>query len=377
MGILSIVIIAVILNVVFLVAAFLFLLGVLKRQISQEVRTNQEQFLRLAKQQFEAEQNRSVTELELRKQAVENSVYGLKEELAKYQALIHELEKERDTKYGNIEAALRNTSEATLNLQDTTNRLVNILGNVRIRGQWGERMAEEIVRASGLIEGINYKKQTRLDTSLTRPDFTFLLPDGHKVNMDVKFPLDNYMEMVNADQDETKERFFKDFEKNVRRRIKEIQNRNYINPDEKTLDFVLLFIPNEQVFGLIQERMPGLMDEALKQKVVLCSPFTLYAMLSVIRQAFENFRYEKDIKKIIRLIDQFVTLYTRFKSRFEEIGKAVDKLVVVYSDIKDKNFKNMDTKIRHIDNYRKGRVETSQKEMDENFIEKDASENIP
>ncbi len=370
MEVLSIVII-VILNVIFLIVASLFLLTVLKRQISQEVKINQEQFLRLAKQQFEAEQNRSVTELELRKQAVENSVYGLKEELAKYQALIHELEKERDTKYGNIEAALRSSAEATLNLQDTTNRLVNILGNVRIRGQWGERMAEEIVRAAGLIEGINYKKQTRLDTSLTRPDFTFLLPDGHKVNMDVKFPLDNYMEMVNADKEETKEKFFKDFEKNVRRRIKEIQNRNYINPDEKTLDFVLLFIPNEQVFGLIQERMPGVMDEALKQKVVLCSPFTLYAMLSVIRQAFENFRYEKDIKKIIHLIDQFVTLYTRFKARFEEIGKAVDKLAVVYNDIKDKNFKNMDTKIQHIDNYRKGHGDILEKEIDKDFIEKD------
>ena len=76
-------------------------------------------------------------------------------------------------------------------------------------------------------------------------------------------------------------------------RIKEIQNREYINPAEGTLDFVLLFIPNEQVYSFVQRNSPGLMDEALKQKVVLCSPFTLYAMLSVIRQAFENFHYEK------------------------------------------------------------------------------------
>ena len=118
----------------------------------------------------------------------------------------------------------------------------------------------------------------------------------------------------------------KEFIKNVKDRIKEIQNRDYINPSENTLDFVLLFIPNEQVFGLIQEKMPDVMDFALKQKVVLCSPFTLYAMLSVVRQAHEHFRFEKDIKKIIEFIEGFTKDYELFKNRFADLGLMIESL---------------------------------------------------
>lgn len=341
-------------SVIILVVVFA-LFNFLRGQIQQQIKTSQEQFLQLAKQQFESEQNKATTELETRKQAVESAVKGLEGELEKYKALIRNFEKDRSQKYGNLESELKNASQATVNLQETTNRLNNILGNVKLRGQWGERMAEDIIKYAGLIEGINYIKQTRQSTSLTKPDFTFLLPEKHKINMDVKFPLDNYLNMVNSEEQSDRERFQKDFERNVKDRIKEIQSREYINPQEHTLDFVMLFIPNEQVYGLIQENMPGIMDEALNQKVILCSPFTLYAMLTVVRQAFENFRYEKDIKKIIVLFDQFSKIYDKFKNRFEEIGTVIGKLEKTYDDVKDKSFKNLDTKIRHIDDYKRGK----------------------
>ncbi len=330
---------------------FFILQNSLKKHIREETRAS----LESAKSVFEIEQGKSTAELDLRKQAVESSVQGLKEELEKYKQIMRDFEQDRTRKYGNLENELKNASLATTKLQDTTNRLTNILGNVKLRGQWGERMAEDIIRYAGLIEGVNYLKQKQLDLSTSKPDFTFLLPDNHKVNMDVKFPLDNYIHMVNAEVLTEKERFQKEFEKNVKERIKEIQNRNYINPAENTLDFVLLFIPNEQVYGLIQENIPDLMDLSLKQKVVLCSPFTLYAMLSVVRQAYENFRFEKDMKKIIGHMEQFHKHYERFKGRFDDIGDTIVKLDQKYSDVKDKSFKQLDTKIRHIEDLKKGK----------------------
>ncbi|MBN1870182.1 MAG: DNA recombination protein RmuC [Candidatus Omnitrophica bacterium] len=338
----------------FLVAVFLALTAYFRKQIHQDVKESQEQFLQLARQQFEAEQNKATTELETRKQMVENSVRGLKEQLERYQQMLRDLERDRAQKYGNLENELKNASLATAKLQETTNNLNNILGSNQKRGQWGERMAEDIIRYTGLAEGVNYRKQTKLDTVATKPDYTFFLPDKHKINMDVKFPLDNYQNMMAAEVDTEVDKYRKEFEKNVKARIKEIQNRDYINLAENTLDFVLLFIPNEQVFGFIQSEMPELMDEALRQKVVLCSPFTLYAMLSVIRQAFENFRYEKDLKKIILSIDQFAKIFERCKMRFEDIGKSIEKLEGLYSDVKNKSFKQLDSKIQQIDGYKKG-----------------------
>jgi len=354
MNSLGIIVIGFCLIVVFLSAVFYVLTTFLRKQIRQEVKESQDQFLQLARQQFETDQNKTTAELETRKQAVENSVQGLKDQLEQYQKMLRDLERDRAQKYGSLESELKNASLSTAKLQETTNNLNNILGNNQKRGQWGERMAEDIIRYAGLIEGINYRKQTQLDTTTTKPDYTFLLPDDHKINMDVKFPLDNYQHMVEAQSDIEKEKCLKEFEKNVKARIKELQNREYINPAENTLDFVLLFIPNEQVFGFIQAEMPTVMDEALKQKVVLCSPFTLYAMLSVIRQAFENFRYEKDLKKIIISIDQFATIFERCKIRFDDIGKSIEKLEGIYSDVKNKSFKQLDSKIKQIDDYKKG-----------------------
>src|SRR4029077_6626028 len=142
--------------------------------------------------------------------------------------------------------------------------------------------------------------------------------------------------------------------KNVKDRIKEIQNRDYINPSENTLDFVLLFIPNEQVFGLIQDKCPDVMDFALKQKVVLCSPFTLYAMLSVVRQAHEHFRFEKDLKKIMKIIDGFSKDKELFKIRFADFGILIDKVSGQYADISEKSFKKLDGKIQRIEDHKKG-----------------------
>ena len=347
--VIALALIAIVCVAMFVVVTFL------KKQLKEDLKASQEQFLQLARQQFELEQNKATSQFQLNKQSVESTVKGLKDELEKYQKLLREFEQDRAQKYGNIENQLKNASTATTTLQETTNRLNNILGNVKLRGQWGERMAEDIINHCGLLEGVNYQKQTQLTTTATKPDYTFLLPNNHKINMDVKFPLDNYLKMMNAASVEEKERYTKEFLNNVRGRIKEIQNRDYINPAENTLDFVLLFIPNEQVFALIHEQMPELVDESLKQKVVLCSPFTLYAMLCVIRQAFENFRYEKDLKKIIELMEQFLKIYSTFKLRFEDLGKAIEKLETVYSDVRDKSFKNLDTKIRHIEDYKKGK----------------------
>ena len=301
-------------------------------------------------------QGEAATQLELRKQAIEHTVAGLKEELGKYQQMLRESQGDHARKFGSLENELKNASIATQKLQETTVKLNNILGNVKLRGQWGERMAEDIIHYAGLIENVNYLKQN-VNTSATKPDYTFLLPQGYCINMDVKFPLDNYLQMVNATEGMQRDSYEKEFIKNVKDRIKEIQNRDYINPSENTLDFVLLFIPNEQVFGLIQEKMPDVMDFALKQKVVLCSPFTLYAMLSVIRQAHEHFSFEKDVKKIIELIEGFTRDYELFKSRFTDLGSLIDKLGGQYAEITDKSFKKLDGKIQRIEDHKKGHLD--------------------
>ncbi|MDE2141881.1 MAG: DNA recombination protein RmuC [Elusimicrobia bacterium] len=319
-----------------------------------QMREDFRQLLDLAEQKFETERARQKGELEEKKAAVESAVAGLAERLKSYEELVHKFETDRAVKYGSLEKGLKDAAEQTAKLASSTEGLRSLLDNSRARGQWGERMADDILRASGLQEGVQYRKNKALDTSSSRPDFTFLLPDGKTLNMDVKFPLDNWLRFSHAVTDDDRARLKKDFERDVKARVKELQKRDYVNPGEGTLDYVLLFIPNEQVYAFIQEAFPGLVDEALSQKVVMCSPFTLYAVLGVVRQAFDHFHFTQATQEVLKLIGQFGATYETFKTRFTDFGEKLGKLSELYADIEQKSFKRLDASVAKIDRVRKG-----------------------
>ncbi|MBI4060954.1 MAG: DNA recombination protein RmuC [Elusimicrobia bacterium] len=310
--------------------------------------------LELAEQKFETERVKQKSELDEKKASVENTVDKLAERLKAYEEMVRRFEADRAQKYGSLEKGLKDAAEQTAKLASSTEGLRALMDNSRARGQWGERMADDILRVSGLQEGVQYRKNRVLETAATRPDFTFLLPEGKKLNMDVKFPLDNWLRLLHAAAEEERSRFKKDFERDVKNRIKELQGRGYVSVEEGTLDYVLLFIPNEQVYGFIQESFPGLVDEALAQKVVLCSPFTLYAVLGVIRQSFDNFHFAQATQEVLKLVSHFSTTYETFKARFQKLGEQIGKTGELYGEIEQVSFKRLDASVAKIDRVRRG-----------------------
>ncbi len=283
-----------------------------------------EQFLQLANQTLSKQLQSGSMTLEEKKKLIDQTLQSMQDELNKVQNLIKELEKDRVQKFGMLAQTLSESQKTIQQLNETTNKLTSALASSKVRGQWGERMAEDILRLSGLKEGINYLKQKAIQSANTRPDYTFLLPNELKLNMDVKFPYDNYMAYQNATSDTEKEQYKQNFLKDVRQRIKEVTSRDYINPAENTVDYVLVFIPNEYMYAFIMESDSTIIDEALKQKVILCSPITLYAILAIIRQAVDNFSLEKKASQIIELMGVFHKQWHEFLKSLETMGKKLD-----------------------------------------------------
>src|ERR1039457_2710510 len=153
------VIILVIAGFLVLIATMAILVFFMRKQITQEMRLAQEQILQTARQQMELSQGDASSQLELRKQAIEHTVAGLKEELGKYQQMLRESQGDHARTFGSLENELKNASIATQKLAENTVKLSNILRNVKLRGQWGERMAADIIHYAGLIENVNYLKQ--------------------------------------------------------------------------------------------------------------------------------------------------------------------------------------------------------------------------
>jgi DNA recombination protein RmuC len=283
---------------------------------------NSEEFLRLAHQRLEAAAAMGEKDLEGKKELIDQTFNDMRAELGKVEDLMRELEKDRVDKFAKLSTNVDMMREEAMKLQQTTEHLRTALSGTKSRGQWGERMAEDVLRLAGFIEGVNYVKEKAQGAG--RPDYTFFLPQGMKVNMDVKFPLDNYLRFFDAKSDADKEGYKTQFLRDVKDRIKEVTSRDYIDPEQRTVDYVIVFIPNEQVYAFVNETDRELLDQALKQKVIFCSPLTLYAILAVIRQAMDNFNLERTAHKILLVLGAFEKQYQAFCLSLEKMGDKID-----------------------------------------------------
>jgi len=331
----------------------------------EALRKSTEEFLKLAKSHLDAEREVSSKELELKKSLIDAQLSRMNNELENVSELVRELEKDRAAKFGQLSSELKASQEQVAQLLKTTNALREALASTKARGQWGERMAEDVLRVAGFVENINYVKQKAVAGSGKRPDFTFLLPKGLSLNMDVKFPLDNYLRYLESDSDIERQRHRNNFLRDVKARIKEITTRDYINPEQNTLDYVLLFIPNEQVYSFIQEQDPLIAEEALKNKVVICSPITLFAILAVIRQAVDNFALEKISGEILTLLGAFNKQWQAFTAKLETLGKRIEDTRKEYEILMTTRKRQLEKPLDRLDELREHRGLPAQVTTDE------------
>ena len=324
--------------------------------LSQEaLRANAENVVRLAKEVLSAQTEAAKQELAGDKKLIDQNLDSMGKRLVELQQVVQKADKEREGSHKALSSQLQSAAEETLKLRQVTSQLSTALASPQHRGQWGERMAEDVLRLAGFIEGINYSKQEQVEQGASRPDFTFPLPNGLKLNMDVKFPLANYIRYLDAESDEDKQRLGKAFIADVRNRIKEAASRDYIDPGQNTVDYALVFIPNEQVYAAIYEIDSSIVDEALGHKIVLCSPLTLYAVLAVIRQASENFAMEQKASEMSDLINQFAKQWAAFKDEMDKLGSQLDTAQKTYGRLATTRTRQLEKPIDKIEELRSSR----------------------
>lgn len=291
-----------------------------------------EELVTLGKSVLQAERQAATGDLSKSKSLIDQQLAEMTRKLENVSGLMQTLEKDREKKFGELAEHLRQAQDQYTNLSQSANSLREILAGTKTRSQWGERMAEDVLRMAGFVEKINYIKQTATAEGRI-PDFTFFLPKNLTLNMDVKFPLDNYRRYLEAESEADRERYCRDFLRDVKARVREIKGREYIDPAAGTVDYVLLLIPNEQIYAFIHEQDSTILDEAIGQKVVFCSPVTLFAVLAVIRQAVDNFALEQTSNEILKLIGGFKKQWDMYQKAVESMGKRLESVNKAYDEI--------------------------------------------
>lgn len=280
---------------------------------------------------------------------IEKQNHEVRREMQRIEKMITDLQEKTSGQHGAVVNQLRQAAQVTTQLQQTTGSLRDALGNARKRGNWGERMAQDVLTHAGMVEGVNYRVQKGTESG-GRPDFTVLMPRQMVLHMDVKFPADNYLAYLDAEQvgSPESEGFRKQFIKDARDRVKELAIRRY-HEEVDSVDTVVLFIPNESIFAFVQENDPELMDTAMRSKIVLCGPSTLIAVLQVVRQAMDNFMLEQRSNEIMGCLADFKKEWQKFSEQIDKHGKQLNTTLNSFNELAGARTNQLGKQVRKID----------------------------
>jgi len=323
----------------------------LRRQHGESVQTTVETVISVASSKLGDQLAAGRMVIDREHEAVAAQVSNVESELRRVGDLVSNLQKERAEQSGQLSSGLRQTLQVTSALADTTRSLQEALASPRARGQWGERMAEDVLRAAGFLEGTSYVKQAKLASGGV-PDYTFPLPTGHVVHMDVKFPVDNYLRWLEDSDPARKQQLAKAFQRDVRQRIKELTERAYIDP-ETTVDYLLLFVPNESVYGFLHDHDPDLIDYSLSQRVVLCSPTTLFAVLAVIRQAIDNFRIDQRSHEILASLGALREQFERWEEPIDKMRRGLASAQRAFDELAGPRNRQFERQLDKLESFRR------------------------
>ncbi|MBN2114129.1 MAG: DNA recombination protein RmuC [Acidimicrobiia bacterium] len=316
------------------------------------IRLATEQVTTLAGERLSAQATLGAQQVASDRELVQRQVAAVGDQLEQVRTAMTGLEAARAAQHATLSEQIRSVAEQSAALQGTTASLKAALASPQARGQWGERMAEDVLRAAGMIEGVNYHKRKQAPGGTGIPDFAFPLPNGLRLNMDVKFPLANYLRYLDAGSDPERQEALKAFLRDVRGRVKEVTEREYIDPANGTADCVLLLIPNEQVHAFIHTNAPGVIDEAMAQRVILCSPVGLIGVLAVIRQAADSFAFQQAARDVLDLLAAFAKQWGMFLEGLERLGKRLDAAHEEYEKLTSTRRRQIDRVLLRIEDLR-------------------------
>ena len=293
----------------------------------QTMQRNSDTFLRLAEEHLGKRQEIANSEMAAREKAVENLVAPIREALQKSEAQIQALEKARSQAYGSITEQLANMQQAASSLSQETRILVTALRRPEVRGQWGEITLRRLVEMAGMVEHCDFIEQSTQrgdDGKSIRPDMIVRMPDERELVVDVKTPLDAYLSAIEAEQPEERDRLLVQHARKVKERIDELAKKSYWSQFDKSPEFVILFIPGDQFLSAAVQKQPALIDDALRQNIILATPTSFVALLKAVAYGWRQLSLAENAEQIRRLAIDLHDRLAVFSDHLAKVGRQLE-----------------------------------------------------
>lgn len=300
---------------------------------TQSLRTNSELFLRLARESLHKDQALAAGELKQSETAIAQLVAPLQRALEKTDQQAQALDRERRDALASLRTQIEALAGSQSLLQQETRNLVTALRRPEVRGRWGELTLRRLVELAGMSAHCDFAEQLQVtgpDGAL-RPDLIVHLPDSRDIIVDVKTPLDAYLGALEAATEERRRSEMRRHAQQVEARVRQLAAKGYWQQFVRSPEFTVLFLPGDQFLGAALAERPELLDNALRQNVIIATPSTLMALLKTTAYGWRQSAVAQNAAQIREIGQELYRRLGQFTAHLGRTGKQLSAAVEAYN----------------------------------------------
>lgn len=216
----------------------------------------------------------------------------------------------------------------------------------KVQGDWGERVLDELLESQGLTQGVHYDVQTYIrdkngeiiksdEGAKMRPDVILHLDQRREVIIDSKVSMTAFMDYVNAENEEDRERYLKAHVNSLNEHVKELAKKDYssyIKPPKVKMDYVIMFVPHTGALWTALNVQPDLWRKAMEKNVFIADEQSLFAALRIINLTWTQIVQAQNHEKVFGLASEMLDRVGQFMKRYQAIGKALETATNAYQE---------------------------------------------
>ena len=301
---------------------------------NEVVNKGTEQLSKLAAERFSVAATSLEQTLALRDEQFKNQVDPLKELLDRYSASVKDLETKRVDAYKDVTHQLERLQLSEAKLEKETRSLVTALRSPTTRGRWGELQLRRVVEMAGMIEHCDFVEQDHVttDEGIQKPDLVVSMSDGARIVIDSKVPLDAYLKVIEAEDDDTRRARLLDHARQLKVHIDTLAKKAYWKQFEpESPEFVVCFVPGEALLAAAFEADPTLIDHALSNKVLLTGPTNLIALLKTVGLGWRHEALAENAREIQQEGKLLHERLATFLDHLSKVGRALNTSLGAYN----------------------------------------------
>jgi len=300
----------------------------------EALRANNDQFLALARAELGSLRTATDGAQERGQQAFGELVGPLRESLGRVDARLERLERDRVAGRAELSVQLRTMVETSERLRGETTALASALRRPQTRGRWGEMQLRRVVELVGMTSHCDFVEQRSVagEDGLLRPDLIVSLPGGRQVIIDAKAPLQPFLDACEAPEGDSRDRQLATHARGLREHMRRLGAKAYWTQFEAAPDFVVMFLPAEHFHQAALEVAPDLLEEGVREHVLIATPMTLIALLRAVSYGWQQERVAASARAIGEAGRELHERLGLLIDRVDRVGQRLSGTVTAYNE---------------------------------------------